>query len=169
MSEEARTTGPTSRLERLARRAGAIIVFERLWPVAIWVASIFALFLAASWLGLWLELPRAGRIVGVLVFVLALAAALVPLVRFRTPSRRERLARLDRDAGLPHRLEGAGRGEPEPAGQAALVVQRPEGAPHLLKCCQRGGCLVGRTPHRQRRRAGNLVAVSPADRVTGCR
>ena len=103
MSEEARTTGPTSRLERLARRAGAIIVFERLWPVAIWVASIFALFLAASWLGLWLELPRAGRIVGVLVFVLALAAALVPLVRFRTPSRRERLARLDRDAGLPHR------------------------------------------------------------------
>lgn len=105
MSEEARTTGPGlgARLERLVQRAGAIIVFERLWPVAIWIASLLALFLALSWLGLWLELPRAGRIAGVLVFALALLAGLVPLIRFRAPTRRERLARLDRDAGLPHR------------------------------------------------------------------
>ena len=52
-------------LTALARRAEAVIVFERLWPPLVWAATLVALFLALSWLGLWQAPPRAARIAGV--------------------------------------------------------------------------------------------------------
>ena len=105
-----RTTQPTTgkpgvkaRLDELARRAELVLAWERLWPAIVPVLVVGGFFIAVSWLGLWLEVPRWGRIGGVLVFAAALAAALFHLARFVRPSRAEALARLDRDLGLPHR------------------------------------------------------------------
>ncbi|MFZ1964000.1 MAG: DUF4175 family protein, partial [Roseiarcus sp.] len=51
-------------LEALARRAEAVLVFERIWPPLAWAGALVALFLAVSWFGLWFAAPRAGRIAG---------------------------------------------------------------------------------------------------------
>ena len=90
-------------LDRLIARARAVLVFERLWPVAVAVLAVAALFLAVSWFGLWLVLPRGLRIVGVVLFAAALGVAVRRAWHGRLPGRRDALARLDRDSGLPHR------------------------------------------------------------------
>ena len=90
-------------LDRLVARARAVLVFERLWPVAVAVLAVAALFLAASWFGLWLLLPRGLRACGLLLFVAGLALAVRRAWQGRLPGRRDALARLDRDSGLPHR------------------------------------------------------------------
>jgi len=92
-----------TRLDALARRAEAVLVFERIWPPLAWAGALIALFLAASWFGLWLDAPRAARIAGVALFAALLLAALAPLARLRRPTREETLRRLDRDARMPHR------------------------------------------------------------------
>ena len=92
-----------AKLTALARRAEAVIVFERFWPPLVWAATVVALFLAVSWLGLWQALPRAARIGGVAALAVAFAIALAPLARLRRPVRAETLDRLDRDSGAPHR------------------------------------------------------------------
>jgi uncharacterized protein (TIGR02302 family) len=105
-AENSRRDGATrigAKLTALARRAEAVIVFERFWPPLVWAATLAALFLALSWLGLWQQLPRAARIGGVAAFVVAFAIALAPLARLRRPVRAETLDRLDRDSGAPHR------------------------------------------------------------------
>jgi uncharacterized protein (TIGR02302 family) len=85
------------------RRARWTILWERLWPVLATLATALGLFLALSWLGLWLWLPPLGRTVGVIGFVIAIVAALVPLGLLRMPAMREGLSRLDRGSGLAHR------------------------------------------------------------------
>jgi uncharacterized protein (TIGR02302 family) len=92
-----------AKLTALARRAEAVIVFERFWPPLVWAATLIALFLALSWIGLWQALPRAARIGGVAAFAVAFVIALAPLARLRRPVRAETLDRLDRDSGAPHR------------------------------------------------------------------
>ena len=89
--------------DALARRAEAALVFERIWPPLAWAGALVALFLAASSFGLWFAAPRFGRIAGVALFAALLLAALAPLARLQRPKREETLARLDRDARLPHR------------------------------------------------------------------
>jgi len=91
------------RLDRLAKRAGRALLWERFWPPAAWALAIVALFLAASWFGLWLDLPRGARIAGLALFAAALLAALYPLAFLRAPDRAQALARLDRDSRAPHR------------------------------------------------------------------
>ncbi len=95
--------GGGAALDTLARRAEAVLVFERIWPPLAWSAALLALFLAVSWFGLWQAAPRLGRIAGVASFGALLLAALAPLARLRRPTREETLARLDRDARTPHR------------------------------------------------------------------
>ena len=90
-------------LARALRRARWTIFWERLWPALASIASVFGLFLAVSWLGLWLWLPAIGRAIGLGVFFLLTAAAFAPLLMLRVPSRIEGLRRLDRNSGLPHR------------------------------------------------------------------
>ena len=90
-------------LDRLLARARAVLVFERLWPAVVGVLALAALFLAVSWSGLWTVLPRALRPVGVLLFAVAFGAVVRDAVRRRLPGRRDALARLDRDSGVPHR------------------------------------------------------------------
>ena len=87
---ERRTEQPTkekagmkARLDELARRAELVLAWERLWPAVVPVLVIIGFFIAVSWLGLWLDVPRWGRIGGVLVFGAALAVALFYLARSR--------------------------------------------------------------------------------------
>ena len=84
----------------LARRA---LIWERLWPALVQLASAVGLFLAASWADLWSWLPAIARPFA-LIFFLALAAfAAVPLLRLRLPGRAAILRRLDDLSGHPHR------------------------------------------------------------------
>jgi uncharacterized protein (TIGR02302 family) len=91
-----------ARLDRMARRAGIVLLWERIWPPIAWALTISALFLAASWFGLWLDLPRGARIAGLALFAAALLAVLYPLALLRAPRRAEKLGRLDRDSAAAH-------------------------------------------------------------------
>src|SRR5215212_11373590 len=84
-------------------RARWTIFWERLWPALATVATAVGLFLAVSWLGVWLWVPPVGRAVVLALFFLLTAAAFAPLLQVRMPSRTEALRRLDRNTRLPHR------------------------------------------------------------------
>jgi uncharacterized protein (TIGR02302 family) len=90
-------------LKRALLRARGTIFWERLWPALASLATVVGLFLAVSWLGLWLWLPSYGRIIGLGIFFLLTAAAFAPFLALRAPSRIDALRRLDRNSGLPHR------------------------------------------------------------------
>ena len=90
-------------LGRALRRARWTIFWERVWPALASIATVVGLFLAVSWLGLWLWLPPTGRAIGLGIFFLLAAAAFAPALALRVPSRLDGLRRLDRNSGLPHR------------------------------------------------------------------
>jgi len=94
---------PEAKLERLSRRAAWTLMWETVWPPLAWAGTVVLLFLAASWLGLWFVTPRPARLVGLILFALALAAALAPLLRSRWPSRSAILDRIDAAAPGLHR------------------------------------------------------------------
>ena len=91
------------RLAQAVRRSEFAIAWERVWPHLARFLTVAGLFLAVSWLGLWLALPFLARAVGIGLFLALALAALFPLVRFRWPSRPEALSRLDRGTGVRHR------------------------------------------------------------------
>jgi uncharacterized protein (TIGR02302 family) len=92
-----------SRLAVAARRAHYAILWERVWPPLAALATATGLFLALSWLGIWLWLPPLGRAAGLVVFgALALWAAF-PFLFVRLPGFADALHRLDRVSGLRHR------------------------------------------------------------------
>jgi len=95
--------GSDAVLSRALERARAAILWERLWPALAAPATVVGLFLAMSWLGVWLWLPPSGRAIGLCLFFLLAAAATLPLLRLRFPTREDALRRLDRKSGLPHR------------------------------------------------------------------
>jgi uncharacterized protein (TIGR02302 family) len=104
-NDRSRGEGTTAQaaLARALRGARWSILWERLWPALVSLASAVGLFLLVSWLGVWLWLPPIGRAIGLLVIFVVTAAATVPLLRLRIPSVQEGLRRLDRVSGLPHR------------------------------------------------------------------
>src|SRR5215213_11828374 len=59
-------------------RARWTIFWERLWPALATVATAIGLFLAVSWLGVWLWLPPIGRAIGLGLFFLLTAGAFAP-------------------------------------------------------------------------------------------
>src|SRR5882672_7236833 len=73
-------------LAQALRRARWTIFWERLWPALASIATVIGLFLAVSWLGLWLWLPPIGRAIGLGAFFLLTAAAFAPLLMLRLPS-----------------------------------------------------------------------------------
>ncbi len=89
-------------LAALSKAAGGILFVERAWPPIVWGLAVAILFLAVSWLGVWLFAPRTLRIAGVALFALGLVAAIAPLLRLRWPAARDVQARLDRDSGEVH-------------------------------------------------------------------
>jgi len=100
---EAKPAELPSRLANAARRARYAIFWERVWPPLAALATAAGLFLALSWLGLWLWLPPLGRAAGLVLFgVLALWAAF-PFLFLRLPGFTDALRRLDRVSGLRHR------------------------------------------------------------------
>jgi len=101
------TVSSEKQVDRLVARGVArarwSILWERIWPSLAALLTVGGLFLAVSWLGLWLWLPPIGRAVGVAIFGVLALAALLPLARLRLPSVNEGLQRLDQRSGLPHR------------------------------------------------------------------
>src|SRR3977135_2438279 len=95
--------GKHARPTRALDRARSAILWERLWPALAAPATAVGLFLAVSWLGVWLWLPPGGRAIGRCLFFLLAAAATLPLLRLRLPTREDALRRLDGRSGLPHR------------------------------------------------------------------
>jgi len=91
------------RLMRALAWTRQALLWEKLWPRLASALAVIGIFLAVSWLGLWIALPPLGRLVGVLFFALLLIASLLPLVGLRLPRRAEALARLDRASGIDHR------------------------------------------------------------------
>ena len=117
------------RLDRLAARAGLAMAWEQVWPVAAMLLTLLAFFLTLSFLGLWLETPRWGRMLGVAIFGVLALGILAGLARFRTSTRAQKLARLDRDSGLPHRPATAmedqlANASDDPATQALWALHR---------------------------------------------
>ena len=92
-----------SLLAAALRRARWTILWERLWPLLATLLTAVGFFLAVSWLGLWLWLPPLGRAIGLLAFVAAIVATLIPLGLLRMPAIADGLRRLDRSSGLAHR------------------------------------------------------------------
>ena len=97
-ASEGRQGEARHRLDRLVARARAAGLWERAWPVLWRGLGVALAFLAVSWLGLWLDLSPLGRMVGLGLFALLFVAALLPALRLRPLSRREALARIDREA-----------------------------------------------------------------------
>ena len=79
-------------LEQALQRAKYALAWERIWPTLARLLTVGGLFLVASWAGLWLFLPTAGRAVGLALFALLALASLAPLISFRWPNRNEALA-----------------------------------------------------------------------------
>lgn len=71
------------RLDRLVARSQAAGLWETAWPILWRGIAVLLAFLILSWLGLWLDLPPLGRMVGLGLFALALVAVLLPLARLR--------------------------------------------------------------------------------------
>ena len=90
-------------LEATLKRARWTIFWERLWPALTSLATAIGLFLALSWLGLWLWLPPLGRAAAVIACAAIAVVAAWPFVFVRMPGARDALSRIDRGSGLPHR------------------------------------------------------------------
>ncbi len=101
--DEPRDDAASSLLATTLRRARWTIFWERLWPPLAALATAVGLFLALSWLGLWLWLPPLGRAAAVIACALVAAVAAFQFVYVRMPGIRDGLSRLDRGSGLPHR------------------------------------------------------------------
>src|SRR6185436_3946822 len=95
--------GGRALLARALVRARWSILWERLWPALATIATAAGLFLALSWLGLWLVLPPLGRALVLFAFFMLAVAAVVPLFLVRLPNAFEGLRRLDRASLMPHR------------------------------------------------------------------
>ena len=92
-----------SQLGTALRRARFTIFWERIWPAFAGVVTVVGLFLAVSWLGLWLWLPPLARAIGLVVFAVLTLLALAPFVALRLPTVADALRRLDRGSGARHR------------------------------------------------------------------
>ena len=79
------------------------IFWERVWPALAGVVTVVGLFLAVSWLGLWLWLPPLARAIGLAIFAVLALLALTPFVALRLPTVADALRRLDRGSGARHR------------------------------------------------------------------
>jgi len=90
-------------LEATLKRARWTIFWERLWPALTSLATAIGLFLALSWLGLWLWLPPLARAAAVIACAALAVVAAFPFLFVRMPGARDALSRIDRGSGLPHR------------------------------------------------------------------
>ncbi len=90
------------RLERLIGAALAALLWEKLWRAVVAPLVVIGLFLSCSFAGIWIDVGRLGRILGVTLFGITLAISILPFFRLRRPSRRQALARIDRSSDRKH-------------------------------------------------------------------
>ena len=90
-------------LAQALQRARLAVAWERGWPHLARLLTVAGLFLAASWVGAWVILPFALRIILFVIFLGLAIAAVLPAIRFRWPTREDALRRLDRGTGIAHR------------------------------------------------------------------
>ena len=160
------------RLDQLLTRAGLVLAWERLWPCAVSALAVVGFFIAVSWLGLWMASPRWLRIGGSLAFGAAFVASFAPLLLRPRVSRRDRLARLDRDSrqlhrpasSLEDRLANSG-GDPTTAALWALHQRRLEASAAALRVAPPSPRVAERD--RYALRAAALVAAAGAAFVAG--
>ena len=94
-------------LARLVAAARAILAWEALWRALSCAAGIVALFLAASWFGLWDLVPPAARPFGIAAFAIVAIAVAAREIRRGRFSRRDALRRIDRDSDDPNAVATA--------------------------------------------------------------
>jgi uncharacterized protein (TIGR02302 family) len=82
--------------------ARLVLLSEQLLPMLLPVLSVAAIYLCASWFGLFRLLPQLPRLGLLAIFVLALAASLAPFRRLRWPRITEADRLLEERNGLPH-------------------------------------------------------------------
>jgi uncharacterized protein (TIGR02302 family) len=156
---------PAARLERLTQRTRAALIWEQIWPPLATAGAVAALFLAVSWAGLWFFAPGWARLAGLGLFAIALLAALLPLVRFRLPTREAALRRLDRDAPAKHgpatafEDDLANAADPETQAMWALHRARVARQIEALKVAPPSPGMIRRDP-RALRYAALLLAVA---------
>src|SRR5258708_13755807 len=93
--------GGSAVLTRALVRARWTIFWERLWPALASVATVIGLFLAVSWLGLWLWMPPIPRAIGLGIFFLLPAAPVAPVLMLRAPTPLRGPRRLGPHSGPP--------------------------------------------------------------------
>ena len=162
----------SSPLDSLTRKAALILVWERVWPALVTILSLIALFFAVSWAGFWLHAPLWLRLICLTVFAAGLGLLLFGLVRLSWPSRRESLARLDRDSGQAHRPatsfeDQLANDTPDAATRALWQVHLARTARHLsgLKLATPSPGMVERD--RYALRAAALVALFATAFIAG--
>jgi uncharacterized protein (TIGR02302 family) len=144
-------------LASAVRRARYAIFWERLWPALAAPATAIGLFLAASWLGVWLWLPVFARGALLACFVVLVLVSLWPLLRLRLPQLNDAVRRLDRASGLRHRpataISDALAATPSDPGTQALWkahVERAAAAARLLKSGTPSPRIAWRDPYALR-------------------
>lgn len=156
------------RVDRLIRTARLSLLWERLWPALALPLGVVVLFLALSWLGLWLVAPFWLRVTALIVFGVGLLTALIPLARLRIPSRAEAVRRLERQSGVPHRPLTAYRDRPSDrldAGSRALWtahLERVVGALEHVSAKLPSPKLYQRDPYALRAVVGILLFLGLA-------
>lgn len=109
-------------LARLVASARAVLAWEVVWRALSTVAAIGALFLAASWFGLWDHMPPAARPFGLAAFVIVAAALAAREFRRAGLSRRDALRRIDRDSGSSNAIASTLDDTPANAGDPTAMA-----------------------------------------------
>jgi uncharacterized protein (TIGR02302 family) len=94
--------GPVSRLGLTRAATASAMAFERLWPLALPLLILFAIFAILSWFGLFRVMPEWLRVSSLTAFAIAAAGALLLPLRFRRPEPREVDRRIETDNRLEH-------------------------------------------------------------------
>lgn len=92
------------------------------WRVLSTVAAVGAVFVAASWFGLWDQVPPAARPFGIAAFVIVATALAAREFRRAGLSRRDALRRIDRDAGGPNAVATTLNDTPANAGDPTAMA-----------------------------------------------
>jgi uncharacterized protein (TIGR02302 family) len=156
------------RLDRLVLWSRAVLLWEFVWPRAWGPLAVLFTFLAASWLGLWLDLTPTLRQAGLALFAIALIASLWPMLRLRVPGRPAALDRIDRGSAEGHRPartlnDTLALGTEDPGARLlwALHLRRAEAAVTRLRVTAPRPGMVRRDPFALRA-AGLLVVIASA-------
>ncbi|GHC72933.1 TIGR02302 family protein [Limoniibacter endophyticus] len=92
-----------AKLARMRVSVGAVMIFERLWPLVVPPLIIVSTFISLSWFGLFWRLSDWPRIGIGLTLAAVFLAALWPLRKFSRPTREEIERRIERANALKHR------------------------------------------------------------------